>query len=149
MDPFKDEDHAQPSGDPEAGQPRTPPTAKELSTFHHNVFTMGNVQARLPDDMEDSLEELAHQLRTSRSEALRRALDRGLAEMKLERALADYAREEVTLSRAAQAAGVSIPRLVHEASKRGIARFRQSPDELDRDLEELEAFLDGSEASAE
>lgn len=102
---------------------------------------MGNVQARLPDDLEDELEAFAEELHTSRSEALRRALDQGLRSMKIDRAVQAYGSSEMTLSRAAEYAGVSVPRMAQEAADRGIPRFRQSPEELDRDVAALDELL--------
>lgn len=103
---------------------------------------MGNVQTRLPDDTEQLLDSLAGELRTSRSEVVRRALDAGLHSMLLDRAVQAYGAEEMTLSRAAEYAQVSIPRLVHEAAKRGTPVFRQQPEELDRDIEAIDVFFD-------
>lgn len=109
-------------------------------------MNMGNVQARLPDDLERDLEALAEELHTSRSEALRRALDQGLQAIRLDRAIQAYVSEEMTLSAAASYAGVSLPRMAQEAADRGIPRFRQDPSSLDRDVEAVESSLEESQA---
>lgn len=61
-------------------------------------YAMGNVQVRLPDDLEGELEDLAEELETNRSEAIRRALAEGLESIRVQRALQGYLREEVTLA---------------------------------------------------
>jgi predicted HTH domain antitoxin len=102
---------------------------------------MGNVQVRLPDDLEEELEELARELQTNRSETLRRALDEGLESIRLKRAVEAYATQEMTLERAADYAGVSLQRVASAAFERGIPRFRHDSDELDRDVDEARTFL--------
>lgn len=104
---------------------------------------MGNVQVRLPDDLEEDLEELAAELRTNRSETVRRALDEGLKAIRLERAVTAYAEEEMTLARAAEYAGVSLQRMAKAAADRGIARFRYGTEELEQDVEDARSFLEG------
>lgn len=102
---------------------------------------MGNVQVRLPDDMEEKLKDLAEELHASRSEAIRRALDEGLKAIRLDRALQRYARGEVSLARAAHDAGVSIYVMAKEASEAGIPYFRYSIEEVERDAEVVGEFL--------
>lgn len=106
---------------------------------------MSNIQVRLPDDLEHDLDQLAEEMRTNRSETVRRALDQGIRAIRLERALDAYAREEITLSRAAEYAGVNLQLIAREAANRGIPRFRYSSDELSRDAEQARSMLEGSD----
>lgn len=112
-------------------------------------YAMGNVQVRLPDDLERALEDLADEMHTNRSEALRQALDEGLQALRLERAIRAYQAEEMTLARAAAYAGVSLQRLARRADELGIARYRMSPEELDDDIDEARSFLTEHQDDAE
>lgn len=85
---------------------------------------MGNVQVRLPDDLEQALEEFADQLHTNRSEVMRNALADGLASMRVDRALSRYGSGDVSLEAAAREAGVSLARMAHEAAQQGLPFFR-------------------------
>lgn len=105
-------------------------------------MSMGNAQIRFPDEMEKELDELADELQTSRSEVVRRAVADALPRIRINRALEDYAEGDRTLSSAAAYAKVSVPKLVHEAARRGLTVVRQSPEELDQDIEAIETFLD-------
>lgn len=103
---------------------------------------MGNVQVRLPDDLEDALEALAGELHTSRSEVMRNALEEGLSSMRLERALSKYTRRELSLEAAARYAGVSLSRMTATAADRGIPYARYSAEEAQADREAATEFLD-------
>lgn len=94
---------------------------------------MGNVQVRLPDDMERQLDALADELHTSRSEALRNALDEGLQALRLERAVRRYTDGDISLARASADAGVSIQRFAREIASRGIPALRYGPEDAKRD----------------
>lgn len=118
-----------------------------ISTFHHDTShdQMGNVQVRLPDDLEDALEALAGEMHTSRSEVMRNALAEGLASMRLERALSRYVSGQLSLEAAARYAGVSLSRLASVAADRGIPFYRYTVEEADADAEAAADLLDGRE----
>ncbi|HEX9709015.1 MAG TPA: UPF0175 family protein [Candidatus Thermoplasmatota archaeon] len=102
---------------------------------------MESVQIRLGPDQLRELKKLEKEFNRSRSEVTRRALAEGLKVMKMELALERYAKEEITLVRAAQFAGVSISQMADAAASRGIPYFRYSASELDRDARKLRGKL--------
>ncbi len=66
---------------------------------------MGTVSARLPDDLEEELEEYVEEEELERSVAVRKLLSRSLDEWKLERAVSLLERGEVSFNRAVEIAG--------------------------------------------
>lgn len=103
---------------------------------------MGNVQVRLPDDLEEALDALAGEMHTSRSEVMRNALAEGLTSMRVERALSRYVAGEMSLEAAARYAGVSLVRMASLAAERDIPFFRYSPEEAEADAETAAELLD-------
>lgn len=96
---------------------------------------MGTISARVPDDLEEELEAYLEAERLDRSTAVRKLLAEGLEEWRRERALERLAAGEVTLSRAAEIADVSVwefARLAREADVTWVAE-----DHLESDLEDL------------
>lgn len=77
---------------------------------------MGTVSARVPDEIEAMLEEYVEAENVERSTAIRQLLTEGLSEWRVERALALLADGEVTLSRAAEIADVSVWELQRRAT---------------------------------
>lgn len=67
---------------------------------------MPTVSARIPDDLEEELEEFMEEERMDRSVAIRKLLAERLEEWRRERALDLLERGEVTFSRAAELAGM-------------------------------------------
>lgn len=94
---------------------------------------MDNLQVRLPDEDLASLDHLAGQLRASRSDAARAALEEGVRVLRLRLALERFAAGDVTLERAAEEAGVSLQRAAQGARDRGIPYFRYGAGELGSD----------------
>jgi len=82
---------------------------------------MGTISARLPDDLEAELEEFVEAENLERSTAVRKLLSEGLDEWRRDRALAALESGEMTLSRAAEYAGVSTWDLVALARKRDVS----------------------------
>lgn len=111
-----------------------------LSTNNH-VVTVESVQIRLDREQLRELKDLEKEFKRSRSEVTRRALAEGLRVMKMELALERYSKEEITLVRAAQFAGVSISQMVDAAAGRGIPYFRYPASELERDANKLRGKL--------
>lgn len=118
-----------PSSDPTAEKRST----QTLNTFHHNPLHMGNVQVRLPDDMDEELERLAKSIHGSRSDALRQALGAGLESLRRRRAMEQYEQGRWSLSRAAEEARTSVHEMARLASARGLAIMRQDAAEAERD----------------
>ncbi len=104
---------------------------------------MRNLQVRVDDEEIDDLDELAEEMRLSRSELARSALREGVRRLRTEKALARYLNLEFTLSRAARSAGVTIREMAELAAAKGIPFFRYSLDELRRDRERARAWSKG------
>jgi predicted HTH domain antitoxin len=104
---------------------------------------MRNLQVRVDDEEIDDLDELAEEMRLSRSELARSALREGVRRLRAEKALARYLNLEFTLSRAARYAGVTIREMAELAAAKGIPFFRYSLDELRRDRERARAWSKG------
>jgi predicted HTH domain antitoxin len=104
---------------------------------------MKNLQVRVDDEEIDDLDELAEEMKLSRSELARSALREGVRRLRAEKALARYLDLEFTLSRAAHYAGVTIREMAELAAARGIPFFRYSLDELRRDRERAKTWSKG------
>lgn len=102
---------------------------------------MKNLQVRVDEEEIEELDDLAEDLRLSRSEIARSALREGVRKLRMERALNRYLNLEFTLSRAALYAGVTLHELAAMASARGIPYFRHSVEELKRDREKAAKWL--------
>ncbi|GAB3040228.1 UPF0175 family protein [Natronobiforma cellulositropha] len=96
---------------------------------------MGTISARVPDELEDELERYLEDERLDRSTGVRKLLADGLESWRRERALERFTAGEVTLTKAAAVAGVSVwefRQLVRERE----AAWVSSAD-LETDLEDL------------
>lgn len=69
---------------------------------------MGTISARVPDDLEAELEEFIEAENLNRSTAIRKLLAEGLDDWRQERALDSLEAGDVTLSRGAELAGLSV-----------------------------------------
>lgn len=110
---------------------------------------MGNVQVRLPDDLEDALDALAGEMHTSRSEVMRNALAEGLTSIRRDRALSRYVAGEMSLEAAARYAGVSMAQLASAAAEQGIPFFRYPTEEADRDRDVAAEILDRDDEASD
>ncbi len=104
---------------------------------------MKNLQVRVDEDEIGELDDLAEDMRLSRSEIARSALREGLRKLRMERALSRYLNLEFSLSRAALYAGVTLHEMAAIASARGIPFFRYPIEELKRDRERAAKWLKG------
>ncbi|ADD05478.1 UPF0175 family protein [Natrialba magadii ATCC 43099] len=96
---------------------------------------MGTISTRVPDDLEAELEDYLAEERLDRSTAVRKLLAEGLAEWRREQALARLEDGEITVSKAAEIAGMSQWEFVALVEERDISWV--SSDHLDADLDEL------------
>ena len=96
---------------------------------------MGTISARVPDELEAELEEFLEAERLDRSTAVRKLLGEGLAEWRRDRALDRLEAGEVTLSKAADLAGVSVWELTSLAAERDVTWV--DGDHLKDDLDAL------------
>ncbi|EMA47122.1 UPF0175 family protein [Halobiforma nitratireducens] len=96
---------------------------------------MGTISTRVPDDLEKELEQYLEEERLDRSTAVRKFLAEGLAEWRREQALEKLAAGEITVTKGADLAGMSVwefTQLAHEHDITWVSR-----DHLESDLEEL------------
>ncbi len=92
---------------------------------------MALISTRIPEDVEEKIEWYAEKEKIGRTIALRKILDRGLKEIKLEHALDLYAKGKVTLWKAASLADLSLWEMLD------IVRERRIP--MHYTLEDVEA----------
>lgn len=81
---------------------------------------MGTISARVPDDLEEDLEEFLERENLDRSTGVRKLLTEGLEDWRREHALDRLAAGEVTLSRGAEIAGVSVWEFAALADERDV-----------------------------
>lgn len=91
------------------------------------------VSVRLHEETLREVDRLASRLKTDRSEALRRFIERGLREARIDDALDELREGRISMGRAAEMAGVTIYEMLDLARDRGIP-FGYGPDDLERDL---------------
>lgn len=96
---------------------------------------MGNVSARIPDDLEEELEAYITDENLDRSTAVRKLLTEGLDDWRREKALETLEAGETTLSGAAAMAGVNVWEFAALAKDRNVTWV--SDDHLESDLDDL------------
>jgi len=89
------------------------------------------VNIRLEKDLLEEIDALANAERVDRSEITRRLLSSGLATYRMERALGEYRRGNVSAWKAASLAGISLYEMVDRIHEAGIP-YKLDPDVLDR-----------------
>lgn len=109
-----------------------------LMTTKHKPLHVGNIQVRLPDDLEASLDGIAKRLHGSRSDAVRIILAEGVQAIRHREALDAYVAGKCSLERAAQDAGTSLHDMAARAASLGIPYARYSAEEAAADLEALD-----------
>lgn len=102
---------------------------------------MGNIQVRLPEDLQEELDQLAKELATTRSQAIRTIMQEGITAVRLEQAVHRYLAGEFSLERAARYARVSLHRFSRIAAERGIPYYRHSVTEAEEDRQTAEEWL--------
>jgi predicted HTH domain antitoxin len=78
------------------------------------------MSTRLPPEMEKEIDWYAKKEQVGKTVALRKILDKGLKEVKLEHALDEYKKGRVTLWKAAEIAGVSLWEMIDVVKERKI-----------------------------
>lgn len=96
---------------------------------------MGTLSARIPDDLEEELEEYITDENLDRSTAVRKFLTEGLEDWKKEKALEKLEAGETTLSGAAEIAEMNVWEFAVLAKDRNVTWV--SGDHLESDLEDL------------
>lgn len=83
-------------------------------------MTQKHVTARVPEDVYEAIETIGEEERTDRSTTIKRLLERGITDWKLEAAVDRYRDGTISLGRAAELAGVSVWRLLDVLDERGV-----------------------------
>ena len=96
---------------------------------------MGTISARVPDELEDELETYLEAERLDRSTAIRKLLGEGLEEWRRDQALERLQAGEVTFSKAAELAGMSVWDFASLVDERDVTWVDE--DHLEADLDEL------------
>lgn len=96
------------------------------------------VTVRLSESMLSEIDALARELGLDRSEVIRLLISRSLREERLRRAIEMYVRDEVTLEKAAELAGVPLIDFIAELRRRGVPHKEdESPEVVLRMLRSL------------
>jgi predicted HTH domain antitoxin len=87
--------------------------------------------------LEKDIEELAKLLGINKEEARRKALEEGLKELKLKKAIELYVLNKISVKQAARIAGISLADWFTIAKEKGL-RVQISPDEINDEIKALE-----------
>lgn len=96
---------------------------------------MGTISTRVPEELEAELEAYLEDEKLDRSTAVRKLLSEGLEDWQRERALEAVANGELTVSKAAERAGMSVWDFARLAKKRDVTWV--DGDHVEDDLEAL------------
>lgn len=95
---------------------------------------MPSISARIPDEDEEILEEVATLLDEDKSTVIRKALREGLADLRIRLAVERYQTGDISMNQAARLAGVSIADWLEIARDRNLTT-QLSPDDLATDAD--------------
>lgn len=95
---------------------------------------MPSISARLSDDDAEELEEVTALLESDRSDVIRAALQEGLAELRVRRAVERYQSGDVSVKGAARIAGVNLAEWLDIAHERNLT-CQLEPADLERDAD--------------
>jgi predicted HTH domain antitoxin len=95
---------------------------------------MPSISARIPDDEEATLEEVAELLEEDKSTTIRKALKEGLRDIRVRIAIERYQSNEVSVNEAARIAGVSLGEWLEIARERNLTS-QLSTEDLEADAE--------------
>ena len=99
-----------------------------------NLYTMPSISARIPEEEEATLEEVAALLDEDKSSVIRRALREGLADLRIRRAIEQYQSGAVSTNQAARIAGVSVAEWLEIAREHNLTT-QLTPEDLEADVE--------------
>ncbi len=94
------------------------------------------VSFRLPIEIEEDIEEIAHNQDSDKSKLIRELLIIGIKEKKLEEALKLYSQGKITLWKAARLSGISLWKIIDIVAERKI-NLQYGKRELKEDLKAL------------
>ena len=87
--------------------------------------------------LEDDIEELAKLLGVTKKEAHKKALQEGIKDLKLKKAIELYSANEISVKQAARVAGMSLAEWFVVAKEKGLL-VQIKPEEIDDDLKAIE-----------
>jgi predicted HTH domain antitoxin len=93
-----------------------------------------SISARIPDDERDELEEVAALLEEDRSTTIRKALDKGLKQLRVRVAVERYQTGEISVNEAARVAGVPLAEWLEICRERNLTTQLSAAD-LEDDAE--------------
>lgn len=95
---------------------------------------MPSISARIPDEDEATLEEVAALLEEDKSTVIRKALREGLSDLRVRVAIERYQSGSISVNQAARTAGVSLAEWLEIAREHNLTS-QLSPDDLTADAE--------------
>jgi predicted HTH domain antitoxin len=95
---------------------------------------MPSISARIPDDEEATLEEVAELLEEDKSTTIRKALQEGLRDLRVRVAVEQYQSGEMSVNEAARIAGVFLGEWFEIARERNLTS-QLSPEDLEADAD--------------
>ena len=99
---------------------------------------------RITNEMAKEIEYISEQEALRKSDIARKWLIEGLRRWKLDQAISGYQRQEMTLTRAAEEAGLSVYEMMDELQHRGIALDQTTPEDARNEIKALlERFAAG------
>lgn len=98
---------------------------------------MPSISARIPDDEEEALEEVAELLGEDKSTTIRKALHEGLYDLRVRIAVERYQSGEISVNEAARIAGVSLGEWFEIARERNLTS-QLSPEDLEADVDAVQ-----------
>lgn len=101
------------------------------------------VQVRVDDEESKELDELAKKIGISKSELIRKMIKLGKKDILFDFCFDRLIKNEISLTRAAAEADLSIVEFIILAKERGFTYFRYDSGELQRDIQTLEGKLEG------
>ncbi len=103
------------------------------TTSYYDVY-MPSISARIPDEDETALNEVAELLEEDKSTVIRKALREGLVDLRIRRAIELYQTGDASVNQAARIAGVSVAEWLEIARERNLTT-QLSPDDLEADVD--------------
>lgn len=117
-----------------------PPGTAARKVFVYDVIYCTHmtqtVSVRLSEESLREVDRLAERLKTDRSQALRRFIERGLREARIDDALDRLRAGKVSVGRAAEMAGITLYEMLDLVRRHHIPSG-YSPEDLERDLRDL------------
>jgi len=95
---------------------------------------MTSISARIPDEEEEELREVAELLGEDKSSTIRKALREGLEELRVRLAVERYQSGDVSVNEAARIAGVSVAEWLEIARERNLTT-QLKPEDIEDDAE--------------